>query len=104
MLAPMPPPHTITHSQSQSRPLRETLLLGLMVIGMMIVGGVFLYFVTDVLLWLEEYVRDQFMNAGSIIGQAAQQRWGAADCGQRTCGGGHETVDLFFGDSNQFEW
>ena len=36
MLAPTPPPHTITHSQS--RPLRETLLLGLVVIGMMIVG------------------------------------------------------------------
>jgi hypothetical protein len=56
MLAPTPPPHTITHSQS--RPLRETLLLGLVVIGMMIVGAVFLYFVTDGLLWLEGYVRN----------------------------------------------
>ena len=56
MLAPTPPPHTIMHSQS--RPLRETLLLGLVVIGMMIVGAVFLYFVTDGLLWLEGYVRN----------------------------------------------
>jgi len=66
MLAPTPPSHTITHSQS--RPLRETLPLGLVVIGTMIVGAVFLYFVTDGLLWLEGYVRDQFMNAGSISG------------------------------------
>jgi hypothetical protein len=29
----------------------------LVVIGMMIVGAVFLYFVTKGLLWLEEYVR-----------------------------------------------
>jgi hypothetical protein len=55
MLAPTPSQHTITHSQS--RPLRESLLLGLVVIGMMIVGAVFLYFVTKGLLWLEEYVR-----------------------------------------------
>ena len=67
MLAP-----TITHSQS--RPLRETLLLGLVVIDTMIVGAVFLYFVTDGLLWLEGYVRDQYVNAGSISGQAAHQR------------------------------
>jgi hypothetical protein len=40
----------------------------LTVIGMMIVGAVFLCFVTDGLLWLEGYVRDQFMNAGSISG------------------------------------
>ena len=66
MLAPTPPSHTITHSQS--RPPRETLPLGLVVIGTMIVGAVFLYFVTDGLLWLEGYVRDQFMNAGSISG------------------------------------
>ena len=56
MLAPTLPPHTITHSQS--RPLRENLLLGLVVIGMMIVGTVFLYFATDGLLWLEGYVRN----------------------------------------------
>jgi hypothetical protein len=56
----------ITHSQS--RPLRERLLLGLVVIGMMIVGAVFLSFVTEGLLWLEGYVRDRFMNAGSISG------------------------------------
>ncbi len=66
MLAPTPPSHTITHSQS--RPLRESLLLALVVIGMMIVGAVFLYFVTEGLLWLEGYVRDQFTNAGSISG------------------------------------
>ena len=66
MLAPTPPPHTITHLQS--RPLWESLLLGLVVIGMMIVGAVFLYFVTEGLLWLEGYVRDQFTNAGSISG------------------------------------
>ena len=61
MLAPTPHSKTITHSQS--RPLRETLLLGLVVIGTMIVGAIFLYFVTEGLLWLEGYVRDQFMNA-----------------------------------------
>jgi hypothetical protein len=66
MLAPTPPSHLITHSQS--RPLRERLLIALVVIGMMIVGAVFLYFVTEGLLWLEGYVRDQFMNAGSISG------------------------------------
>jgi hypothetical protein len=45
-------------TSSQSRPLRESLLLGLTVIGMMIVGAVFLYFATDGLLWLEGYVRN----------------------------------------------
>jgi hypothetical protein len=39
-----------------------------MVIGMIIVGTVFLYFVTDGLLWLEGYVRDQFVSAGQISG------------------------------------
>ena len=53
MLAPTPPPPTLT--SSQSRPLRESLLIGLAVIGMMIVGAVFLYFVTEGLLWLEGY-------------------------------------------------
>jgi hypothetical protein len=57
MLAPTTPPPTITHSQS--RLLRETLLFGLVVIGMMIVGAVFLNgdsdFVTEGLLWLEGY-------------------------------------------------
>jgi hypothetical protein len=57
MLAPTPPSHTITHSQS--RLLRETLLFGLVVIGMMIVGAVFLNgeadFVTEGRLWLEGY-------------------------------------------------
>jgi hypothetical protein len=57
MLAPTPPSHTITHAQS--RLLRETLLFGLVVIGMMVVGAVFLNgewdFVTKGLLWLEGY-------------------------------------------------
>jgi hypothetical protein len=43
----------ITHSQS--RPLRESLLIALVMIGMTIVGALFLYFATDVLLWLEGY-------------------------------------------------
>ena len=53
MLAPTPSPRMITHSQS--RPLRESLLIAFVMIGMMIVGAVFLYFATDVLLWLEGY-------------------------------------------------
>src|SRR5436190_11566644 len=44
-LRPTPPPSMIT--PPQSRPLRQTLLLGLVMIGMMFVGAVFLYFVTD---------------------------------------------------------
>jgi hypothetical protein len=54
MLTPTSEPRIVTHSQS--RPLRESLLLGLMVIGMIIVGAGFLYFVTEGLLWLEGYV------------------------------------------------
>jgi len=50
MLAPTSQPR-VTHSQS--RPLRESLLLGFMVIGMMLVGAGFLYLVTEGLLWLE---------------------------------------------------
>jgi hypothetical protein len=38
----------------------------LVVIGMMIVGAVFLSFVTEGLLWLEGYIRHQFMNAGAV--------------------------------------
>jgi hypothetical protein len=53
MLAPTPSPRMITHSQSRS--LRESLLIASVMIGMMIVGAVFLYFATDVLLWLEGY-------------------------------------------------
>jgi hypothetical protein len=57
MLAPTPPSPTITHAQS--RLLRETLLFGFVVIGMMVVGAVFLNgesdFVTKVLLWLKGY-------------------------------------------------
>ncbi len=66
MLAHTSSPSMITHAQSMS--LREKLLLGSVVIGMMIVGTVFLSFVTEGLLSLEGYVRDQFMNAGSISG------------------------------------
>ncbi len=55
MLAPTPPPSMMTHSQPM--PLREKLLLGLV-------------FVTEGLLWLEGYVRDQseFSRLVSIIG------------------------------------
>ena len=53
MLAPTTPSRVITHSQS--KPLSESLLLGFMLIGMMIVGAGFLYFVTEGLLWLEGY-------------------------------------------------
>jgi hypothetical protein len=53
MLAPTSSPSMITHSQSIS--LREKLLLGSVVIGMMIVGAVFLYLITEGLLWLEGY-------------------------------------------------
>jgi hypothetical protein len=56
MLAPTSPP-PIAHILG-FEPLRESLLLGLTVIGMMIVGAVFLYFATDGLLWLEGYVRN----------------------------------------------
>ena len=51
MLAPTPSPRMITHSQSRS--LRESLLIAVVMIGMM--GAVFLYFVTEGLLWLEGY-------------------------------------------------
>ena len=53
MLAPTSQPRTITHSRW--RPWRESLLLGLAVIGLIIVGAIFLYFVTAGLLWLEGY-------------------------------------------------
>jgi hypothetical protein len=53
MLAPTPPPRIITHSQSKS--VSESLLLGFILIGMMIIGVGFLYFVTEGLLWLEGY-------------------------------------------------
>jgi hypothetical protein len=61
--------HTGKHilTTPRTRPLRQSLLLGS-------VGAVFLYFVTEGLLWLERYVRDQFVSAGPISGQAAQQR------------------------------
>ena len=54
MFAPTPSPRMLTHSQSRS--LRESLLIAAVMISMMIVGAVSLYFATDVLLWLEGYV------------------------------------------------
>ena len=55
----MPPVLT----RPQSRPLPQTLLLGLVVLGMMMIVG---------LLWLEGY--DQYVNALQISGQVAQGR------------------------------
>jgi len=66
-------------TRPQSRPLRHTLLLGLLVLGIMIVG----------LLWLEGYVRDQFVNALQISGQV--------DRGRR--GWTNDQVDSLFNDS-----
>jgi hypothetical protein len=60
-----------------------------LVIGVMIVGAVFLYFVTGGLLWLEGYVRDQHVNALQISGQVAQ------DLGARS----GQQVDTAFNDS-----
>jgi hypothetical protein len=52
-------------TRPQSRPLRQIiLLLGLVVLGIMIVG----------VLWLEGYVRDQYVNALQISGEVAQGR------------------------------
>ena len=56
-------------TRPQSRPLRQTLLLGLVVLGIMIVGA----------LWLEGYVRDQFVNAFQISDQVAHGRRGWTD-------------------------
>jgi hypothetical protein len=56
-------------TRPQSRPLRQTLLLGLLVLGILIVG----------LLWLEGYVRDQFVNAFQISDQVAHGRRGWTD-------------------------
>jgi hypothetical protein len=53
----------------QSRPLRQTLLLGLLVLGIMIVG----------VLWLEGYVRDQFVSALQISDQVDRGRRGWTD-------------------------
>ncbi len=71
MLASTPTPRMITRSQSIA--LREKLLLGLVVIGMMIVRAAFLSLVTEGLLWLEGYFRDQseFNRLVSIIGLPA---------------------------------
>ena len=46
-------------TRTRSRPLRQTLLLGLLVLGIIIVG----------VLWLEGYVRDQFVSALQISSQ-----------------------------------
>jgi hypothetical protein len=53
-------------TRPQSRPARQTLLLGLLVLGIVIVG----------VLWLEGYVRDQFVNALQISGQLDRGRRG----------------------------
>jgi hypothetical protein len=56
-------------TRPQSRLLRQTLLLGLLVLGIMIVG----------VLWLEGYVRDQFVSALQISGQVDRGRRGWTD-------------------------
>src|SRR5215470_17099193 len=53
-------------TRPQSRPLRQTLLFWLLVLGVMIVG----------VLWLEGYVRDQFVNALQVSGQVDRGRRG----------------------------
>ena len=53
-------------TRTRSRPLRQTLLLGLLVLGIIIVG----------VLWLEGYVRDQFVSALQISGQVDRGRRG----------------------------
>ena len=53
-------------TRTRSRPLRQTLLLGLLVLGIIIVG----------VLWLEGYVRDQFVSALQISGQVDHGRRG----------------------------
>jgi hypothetical protein len=47
-------PHALERPRKQQS-IREKLLLGSVVIGMMIVGAVFLYLITEGLLWLEGY-------------------------------------------------
>src|SRR5436305_2115945 len=61
---PTPAPRTL---RPPSRPLRQTLLLGSLVLGIMIVGGV---------LWLEGYARDQYVNALQISGQVDRAHQG----------------------------
>jgi hypothetical protein len=56
-------------TRTQSRPLRQTLLFWLLVLGIMIVG----------VLWLEGYVRDQFVSALQISGQVDRGRRGWTD-------------------------
>ena len=53
-------------TRTRSRPPRQTLLLGLLVLGIIIVG----------VLWLEGYVRDQFVSALQISGQVDRGRRG----------------------------
>ena len=53
-------------TRTRSRPLRQTLLLGLLVLGIIIVG----------VLWLEGYVRDQFVSALQISSQVDRGRRG----------------------------
>jgi len=56
-------------TRPKSRPLRQSLLLGLVALGIVIVG----------VLWLEGYVRDQFVNALQISGQVDHGRRGWTD-------------------------
>jgi len=60
---PTPAPRTL---RLQSRPLRQTLLVRLLVLGIMIVGA----------LWLEGYVRDQFVSALQVSSQVDRGRRG----------------------------
>jgi len=53
-------------TRPQSRALPQTLLVGLVVLGIMIVG----------VLWLEGYVRDQFVNAFQVSSQVDRGRRG----------------------------
>jgi len=53
-------------TRPQSRPLPQTLLRGLVVLGIMIVG----------VLWLEGYLRDQFVNALQVSSQVDRGRRG----------------------------
>jgi len=56
-------------TRPKSRPLPQTLLRGLVVLGIMIVG----------VLWLEGYVQDQFVNALQVGGQVDRGRRGWTD-------------------------
>jgi hypothetical protein len=75
---PTPAPRTL---RPQSRPLRQTLLLGLLVLGIMIVG----------VLWLQGY--DKYVNALQISGQVAQGR--GAGSGQQVDSALNDSLLIF---------